>query len=101
MIQSPLTFVSESMPNLRRAAVQPKEKLRKLADEDLMQLVAANRADAFEVVLERNADAAFSLAYRMCGKRSIAEDVTQESFWRCGAAAVATTTHVGAYARGP
>jgi RNA polymerase sigma-70 factor, ECF subfamily len=76
------------MTNLRRAAVQSREKLRKLADEDLMRLVAANSADAFEVVLERHADAAFSLACRICGKRSVAEDVTQESFlalWRSGA----------------
>jgi RNA polymerase sigma-70 factor (ECF subfamily) len=52
-----------------------------------MQLVAGGDADAFEIVLERHADAAFSLAYRMCGKRSVAEDVTQESFlalWRGG-----------------
>ncbi len=52
-----------------------------------MVLVAAADADAFEVVLERHADAVFSLAYRMCGRRSLAEDVTQESFlalWRGG-----------------
>ncbi|HEX4186346.1 MAG TPA: sigma-70 family RNA polymerase sigma factor [Solirubrobacteraceae bacterium] len=52
-----------------------------------MQLVAASDADAFEVILERHADAAFSLAYRMCGRRSVAEDVTQESLlalWRSG-----------------
>jgi RNA polymerase sigma-70 factor, ECF subfamily len=52
-----------------------------------MQLVAGGDADAFEVVLERHADAAFSLAYRMCGRRSVAEDVAQESFlalWRSG-----------------
>jgi len=59
-----------------------------LADEELMQLVASGDADAFEIVLERHADAAFALAYRMCGRRSIAEDITQESFlavWRSGA----------------
>jgi hypothetical protein len=28
---------------------------------------------AFEVVYERHCDAAFSLAYRMCGKRAIAD----------------------------
>lgn len=52
-----------------------------------MQLVAGGDAGAFEVVLERHADAAFSLAYRMCGRRSLAEDVAQESFlalWRSG-----------------
>jgi RNA polymerase sigma-70 factor, ECF subfamily len=45
-------------------------------------------ARAFEVVFDRHADAAFSLAYRMCGRRAIAEDVVQESFlslWRSGA----------------
>jgi RNA polymerase sigma-70 factor (ECF subfamily) len=53
-----------------------------------MQLVAGNDADAFEVVLERHADAAFALAYRMCGRRAVAEDVAQEAFlsiWRSGA----------------
>ncbi len=53
-----------------------------------MQLVRHGEAPAFEVVYERHSGAAFSLAYRMCGKRSIAEDVVQESFlslWRSGA----------------
>ncbi len=53
-----------------------------------MELVAANDADAFEVILERHADAAFSLAYRMCGSRAAAEDIAQEAFlalWRSGA----------------
>jgi RNA polymerase sigma-70 factor (ECF subfamily) len=75
------------MPLLRRPNVNSKEKLRQLADEELMELVAANDADAFEVVLERHADAAFSLAYRICGRRSVAEDIAQESFlavWRSG-----------------
>ncbi len=53
-----------------------------------MQLVATGDASAFEIVLERHEDAAFSLAYRMCGTRAAAEDVAQESFlaiWRAGA----------------
>jgi RNA polymerase sigma-70 factor (ECF subfamily) len=64
------------------------DELRRLADEELMQLVARNDPAAFEVILERHADAAFSLAYRMCGRQAIAEDVTQEAFiaiWRSGA----------------
>jgi RNA polymerase sigma-70 factor, ECF subfamily len=76
------------MPRLRRPSANSKEKLRKLADEELMDRVAANDADAFEVVLERHSDAAFSLAYRICGRRSLAEDIAQESFlsvWRSGA----------------
>jgi RNA polymerase sigma-70 factor (ECF subfamily) len=73
------------MARLHRSTADSKEKLRRLADEELMQLVAGAEADAFEVILERHADAAFSLAYRMCGRRSLAEDVAQESFlslWR-------------------
>jgi RNA polymerase sigma-70 factor, ECF subfamily len=76
------------MPRLRRQSAHSKEKLRKLADEELMEKVAGNDADAFEVVLERHADAAFSLAYRICGRRSLAEDIAQEAFlsvWRSGA----------------
>jgi RNA polymerase sigma-70 factor (ECF subfamily) len=58
-----------------------------LADEELMELVRAGQSRAFEVVFDRHVDAAFSLAYRMCGSRSRAEDVTQEAFlsaWRGG-----------------
>lgn len=59
-----------------------------LADEELMQLVYRGQAAAFEVIYDRHADAAFSLAYRMCGQRALAEDVVQEGFlslWRSGA----------------
>src|SRR3954447_5172649 len=62
--------------------------LRLLADEELMQLVRCGEAPAFEVVYDRHARAAFSLAYRMMGARNTAEDVTQEAFlslWRSGA----------------
>jgi RNA polymerase sigma-70 factor (ECF subfamily) len=60
---------------------------RDLADEDLMQLVQRAEASAFEVVYDRHAGAAFSLAYRMCGARPLAEEVVQEAFlsiWRSG-----------------
>lgn len=53
-----------------------------------MQLVRRGSAEAFEVVYDRHADAAFSLAYRICGQRALAEDVVQESclaLWRSGA----------------
>ena len=62
--------------------------LRVLADEELMHLVYGGQAAAFEVIYDRHADAAFSLAYRMCGQRALAEDVVQETFlslWRSGA----------------
>src|SRR5690348_11606865 len=53
-----------------------------------MQLVNDGDARAFEVIFDRHGSAAFSLAYRMCGRRSVAEDVVQEAFmslWRSGA----------------
>lgn len=52
-----------------------------------MPLVAGGDARAFEVVYERHCVAAFSLAYRICGVRTVAEDVAQEAFlviWRNG-----------------
>jgi len=70
----------------RRAAHRP--SYRDLADEDLMQLVQRAEAPAFEVVYDRHAGAAFSLANRMCGTRTLAEEVVQEAFlsiWRSGA----------------
>jgi RNA polymerase sigma-70 factor, ECF subfamily len=66
----------------------PDVDLRLLADEDLMQLVRQGDPRAFELVYERHATAAFSLAYRMTGRRGAAEDVVQEAFlsiWRAGA----------------
>jgi RNA polymerase sigma-70 factor (ECF subfamily) len=61
---------------------------RSLADEDLMHLVSRADPRAFEVLYDRHSGAAFSLAYRMTGKRNVAEDVVQEAFlnlWRSGA----------------
>jgi RNA polymerase sigma-70 factor, ECF subfamily len=62
--------------------------LAALADEELMELVGDGEARAFEVVFDRHGGVAFSLAYRMCGRRAMAEDVVQEAFlslWRSGA----------------
>ena len=53
-----------------------------------MALVRHGEARAFEVIYDRHCGVAFSLAYRMCGTRTAAEDVVQESFlslWRSGA----------------
>jgi len=53
-----------------------------------MALVSDGDSHAFEVVFDRHANAAFSLAYRMCGRRAMAEDVVQDAFislWRSGA----------------
>ena len=50
-----------------------------------MVLVHEGDACAFEVVFDRHAGPAFSLAYRMCGRRALAEEIVQEAFmslWR-------------------
>lgn len=64
-----------------------RRNLRQLADEDLMLRVRSGDARAFEVLVDRHGSPAFSLAYRMCGSRTRAEDVVQEAFlslWRAG-----------------
>jgi RNA polymerase sigma-70 factor (ECF subfamily) len=53
-----------------------------------MGLVRDGDTRAFEVVFDRHGSVAFSLAYRMCGRRALAEDIVQEAFlslWRSGA----------------
>jgi RNA polymerase sigma-70 factor, ECF subfamily len=65
------------------------DDVRTLADEELMELVQDGEVRAFEVIFDRHASAAFSLAYRMCGRPAMAEDIVQESFvslWRSSAA---------------
>jgi RNA polymerase sigma-70 factor (ECF subfamily) len=62
-------------------------RLRELADEELMVVLARGDAEAFDFIYERHADAAFSLAYRICGTRVAAEEVVQDAFlalWRNG-----------------
>jgi RNA polymerase sigma-70 factor, ECF subfamily len=61
--------------------------MRSLADEDLMELVRDGDGRAFEVIFDRHVGVAFSLAYRICGSRTRAEEVVQEAFlslWRGG-----------------
>jgi RNA polymerase sigma-70 factor (ECF subfamily) len=54
-----------------------------------MERVRTGEVRAFEAIFDRHGGAAFSLAYRMCGRRALAEDVVQEAFlslWRSSAA---------------
>jgi RNA polymerase sigma-70 factor (ECF subfamily) len=60
-----------------------------LADEDLVTAAARGDDRAFEVLYDRHATVAWSLAFRVLGDRAAAEDLVQEAFlavWR-GAAA--------------
>ncbi len=64
------------------------EKAERLADEELMPWIAAKDPEAFEVFYDRHGGVAYSLAYRILGDRSAAEDCIQETFisiWRSGA----------------
>jgi RNA polymerase sigma-70 factor (ECF subfamily) len=61
--------------------------LKALADEELMPLAAQGDTQAFAVIFDRHSGPAFSLAYRMAGRRALAEDIVQEAFvslWRSG-----------------
>lgn len=82
----------ETSPDIRMRPINPfrssRPDLQALADEDLMARVRDRDACAFEIVFDRHADIAFSLAYRMCGRRATADDIVQEAFlslWRSGA----------------
>ncbi len=76
------------MPAFRRSAHSKADAAtRAMADDDLMARVGGGDAAAFGVIYDRHGSAAFSLAYRMVGKRNAAEDVVQEAFlslWRSG-----------------
>jgi RNA polymerase sigma-70 factor, ECF subfamily len=80
-----------------------RDALQRLADEDLMPLVARKDPTAFEVFYDRHGGAAYSLAYRIVGDATSAEDVTQEAFlsiWRSRARYDPTRGSVRAWALG-
>jgi RNA polymerase sigma-70 factor (ECF subfamily) len=86
----PAAAIHPWVPIVMRPPLRPfrGRELRSLADEDLMALVQSGEARAFEVIFDRHSGPAFSLAYRMCARRAMAEDIVQEAFlslWRSGA----------------
>ena len=69
----------------RPSAADALAALNLLADGELLALARDNDTDAFAVIYDRHATAAYSLAHRICGTRALAEDVVQEAFlalWR-------------------
>jgi RNA polymerase sigma-70 factor, ECF subfamily len=59
-----------------------------MADEELADMARAGDPRALGVIFDRHGGPAFSLAYRMCGRRGVAEEIVQEAFlslWRTGA----------------
>jgi RNA polymerase sigma-70 factor, ECF subfamily len=62
-----------------------RDQLVRMADEDLMALIADADSGAFEVVYDRHADAAYALAHRILGSRAAADDACQDAWmaaWR-------------------
>jgi RNA polymerase sigma-70 factor (ECF subfamily) len=64
----------------RRAAPASPAELRRLADGELIALARDGRPDAFEAIYDRHSAVAYSLAYRICGRRADAEDAVQAAF---------------------
>jgi RNA polymerase sigma-70 factor (ECF subfamily) len=65
-----------------------REKAERLADEELMPWIAKKDPEAFEVFYDRHGGVGYSLAYRILGDRTAAEDCIQEAFisiWKSGA----------------
>lgn len=68
-----------------RTAAGARKRRSRLADEDLVPLVADGDTRAFAALYGRHSRAAYSLAYRMTGERQAAEDLAQDAFlkaWR-------------------
>src|ERR1043166_4905474 len=57
-----------------------RERAERLADEELMPLIGRKDPEAFEVFYDRHGGVAYSLAHRILGGRTAAEDVTQAAF---------------------
>ena len=59
-----------------------------LSDEALAARVAQGDRTAFEALYDRHASMVLGMALRITGKRAIAEDILQETFWRMWQSAV-------------
>ena len=73
------------MPSFRRPSFSTSASL---ADEELMERAGRGDAKAFSLIYDRHSTAAYSLAFRMCGRKGLADDVVQDAFlslWRAGA----------------
>ena len=79
------------------------QSARNLDDEDLLTQVGKRDQVAFEAFYDRFERQAFSLAYRIIGERSAAEDIVQEAFlsiWKSGERYDKTRGSAGAWALG-
>ena len=70
------------MPRRTRAAGGKGACYPSLADEELIALVGAGDAGAFDALYGRHRRAAYAFSYRMTGERQAAEDLAQDAFLR-------------------
>ena len=56
--------------------------LEKLNDEQLMALVNMQDMSAYKILYERYKRAVLGLSYRIVRDQAVAEEITQETFWR-------------------
>lgn len=72
-------------------------------DEDLLVRVGGRDQQAFEAFYDRYERRAFSLAYRIVGERTLAEDIVQDAFlsiWKNGSRYDPSRGSAGAWAMG-
>jgi len=75
--------------------VDRREQLSRLADEELMVLVAGADPEAYELIFDRHVSAAYSLAYRICGEAASADDATQDAMLGVWRSATSYRAHLG------
>lgn len=54
--------------------------LKTLSDDQLLELIASDREDAFQTLVERHVDRGYAVAYRILQNGPDAEDVVQDAF---------------------
>jgi RNA polymerase sigma factor (sigma-70 family) len=52
------------------------------SDTAIIELVLEGKIDSFRYLVDRHKDKAFNLAFRICGNREEAEEITQDSFMK-------------------
>jgi RNA polymerase sigma-70 factor (ECF subfamily) len=84
-IKSPQTMPRGLRFRSRQTAADAPVALSPLSDGELLARAREHDSGAFAVIYDRHATAAYSLAYRICGTRAVAEEVVQDAFlalWR-------------------
>ncbi len=81
-ISNDVEAVISLRPDCRPAPVRSLTDPTEARVPDLVERAVAGEVEAFEELYRRTVGRVFGLCLRMCGNRSLAEDLTQESFVR-------------------